>query len=338
MKRFVAAAVAAKMSYAGLFQFRGMPLSSIRVVFLRLFDDWRQGSVATSMMRSDVSSSNARAARFRTVVGSPNRAFDAARARRWLGARAGKRAKATARFAEAGLLESARVPRAVGLPGAAGVLVALLSGCALGPDYVRPERDRVGRFRRKGREGHGLQGKKGLEAHGAIGSRRSRRLVDDLSRTGAGPAGRPSRNLESDRGGRRSRLPTGVGDDPRGAGRAVSDRHQQLFRRGNPSGEGKLHGYWFFLQRFDCQRLLVEQFVVEQCVLHERARLQLELHGGAERCLGGRRVGPHSRARLKPTPRRRKSARPTSPMRSCWRRRNSSPPISICAPRTSLRA
>lgn len=138
MKRFVAAAVAAKMSYAGLFQFRGMPLLSIRVVFLGLFDDWRQGSVATSMMRSPVSSSNARAARFRTVVGSPNRAFDAARARRWLGARAGKRAKGTARFAEAGLLESARVPRAVGLPGAAGVLVALLSGCALGPDYVRP--------------------------------------------------------------------------------------------------------------------------------------------------------------------------------------------------------
>src|ERR1019366_4654765 len=28
--------------------------------------------------------------------------------------------------------------RAIGLPGAAGVLVALLSGCALGPDYVRP--------------------------------------------------------------------------------------------------------------------------------------------------------------------------------------------------------
>jgi len=138
MKRFVAAAVAAKMSYAGLFQFRGMPLSSIRVVFLGLFDDWRQGSVATSMMRSAVSSSNARAARFRTVAGSPNRAFAAARARRWLGARAGKRAKGTARFAEAGLLESARVPRAVGLPGAAGVLVALLSGCALGPDYVRP--------------------------------------------------------------------------------------------------------------------------------------------------------------------------------------------------------
>ncbi len=138
MKRLVAAAVAAKMSYAGLFQFRGMPLSSIRVVFLRLFDDWRQGSVATSMMRSDVASSNARAARFRTVVGSPKTAFDADRARRWLGARAGKRAKATARFAEAGLLESARIPRAVGLPGAAGVLVALLSGCALGPDYARP--------------------------------------------------------------------------------------------------------------------------------------------------------------------------------------------------------
>ena len=136
MKRFVVAA--AKMSYAGLFQFRGMPLSSIRVVFLGLFDDWRQGSVATSMMRSAVSSSNARAARFRTVVGSPNGAFDAARARRWLGARAGKRAKWTVRYAEAGLLESARVPRAVGLPGAAGVLVALLSGCALGPDYARP--------------------------------------------------------------------------------------------------------------------------------------------------------------------------------------------------------
>ena len=165
MKRFVAAAVAAKMSYAGLFQFRRMPLSSIRVVFLRLFDGWRQGSVATSMRRSDVSSSNARAARFRTVAGSPSRAFDAARARRWLGARAGKRARATARFAVAGLLESARVPRAVGLPGAAGVLVALLSGCALGPDYVRPEPDRVGRFRRRGREEQGLQGKKGLEAH-----------------------------------------------------------------------------------------------------------------------------------------------------------------------------
>ncbi len=130
MKRFVAAAVAAKMSNAGLFQFSGMPLSSIRVVFLRLFDDWRQGCVATSMMRSDVSSSNARAARFRTVVGSPKSAFDAARARRWLGARASKRGKATAR--------SVRVPRAVGLPGAASVLVALLSGCALGPDYVRP--------------------------------------------------------------------------------------------------------------------------------------------------------------------------------------------------------
>ena len=136
MKRFVVAA--AKMSYAGLSQFRGMPLSSVRVVFLGLFDDWRQGSVATSMMRSAVSSSNARAARFRTVVGSPNGAFDAARARRWLGARAGKRAKWTVRYAEAGLLESARVPRAVGLPGAAGVLVALLSGCALGPDYARP--------------------------------------------------------------------------------------------------------------------------------------------------------------------------------------------------------
>ena len=138
MKRLVAAAVAVKMSYAGLFQFRGASFSSIRVVFLGLFDDWRQGSVATSMRGSDVSSSNARAARFRTVAGSPNRAFDAARARRWLGARAGKRARATARFAVAGLLESALVPRAVGLPGAAGVLVALLSGCALGPDYVRP--------------------------------------------------------------------------------------------------------------------------------------------------------------------------------------------------------
>ncbi|MGC1862015.1 MAG: hypothetical protein WA733_13075, partial [Methylocystis sp.] len=84
MKRFVAAAVAAKMSYAGLFQFRRMPLSSIRVVFLRLFDGWRQESVAASIGRSDVSSSNARAARFRTVAGSPSQAFDAARARRWL--------------------------------------------------------------------------------------------------------------------------------------------------------------------------------------------------------------------------------------------------------------
>ena len=128
MKRFVAAAVAAKMSYAGLFQFRGMPLSSIRAVFLRLFDDWRQGSVATSMMRSDVSSSNARAARFRTVAGSPKSAFDAAGLRR---------AGAQHCFAWRDR-ESARVPRAVGLPGAAGVLVALLSGCALGPDYVRP--------------------------------------------------------------------------------------------------------------------------------------------------------------------------------------------------------
>ena len=135
MKRFVVAA--AKMSYAGLFQFRGMPLSSIRVVFLGLFDDWRQGSVATSMMRSAVSSSNARAARFRTVVGSPNGAFDAARARRWLGARAGKRAKWTVRYAEAGLLESARVPRAVGLPGAASVLVALLSYYGLEMPFFR---------------------------------------------------------------------------------------------------------------------------------------------------------------------------------------------------------
>ena len=138
MKRLVATAVAAKMPYVGLFQFRGLSLSSIRGVFLRLFDDWRQGSVATSMMRSDVSCSNARAARFRTVVVSPKRASDADCARRWLDARAGKRARGAARFAEAGLLESARIPRAAGLPGAAGVLVALLSGCALGPDYVRP--------------------------------------------------------------------------------------------------------------------------------------------------------------------------------------------------------
>ena len=138
MKRCVAAVAAATISHAGLFQFRGMPLSSIRAVFLGLFDDWRQGSVAASVGCSDVSSSNARAARFRTVAGSPSRVYAAARARRWLGARAGRRARATARFAVAGLLKSARVPRAVGLPGAAGVLVALLSGCALGPDYVRP--------------------------------------------------------------------------------------------------------------------------------------------------------------------------------------------------------
>jgi NodT family efflux transporter outer membrane factor (OMF) lipoprotein len=138
MKRFVTAAVAAKMSYVGLFQFRGTPLSSIRVAFVRLFDDWRQGSVVTNMLRSDVSSSNARAARFRTVVGSPKRAFDADHARRWLRARAAKRARATPRFAEAGLFKTARTTRAVGLPGAAGVLAALLSGCTMGPDYVRP--------------------------------------------------------------------------------------------------------------------------------------------------------------------------------------------------------
>ena len=161
MKRFVAAAVAAKMSYAGLFQFRGMPLSSIRAVFLGLFDDWRQGSVATSMGCSDVSSSNARAARFRTVAGSPNTGFAAARARRWLGARAGRRARATARFAVAGLLESARVPRAVGLPGAAGVLVALLSGCALGPDYVRPNPIASADFGGKGVTGADFKERKG---------------------------------------------------------------------------------------------------------------------------------------------------------------------------------
>ena len=256
MKRCVAAVAAATISHAGLFQFRGMPLSSIRVVFLGLFDDWRQGSVATSMGCSDVSSSNARAARFRTVAGSPSRVYAAARARRWLGARAGRRARATARFAVAGLLESALVPRVVGLPGAAGVLVALLSGCALGPDYVRPNPIASADFGGEGVRAQGLQGKKGLEAHRAVGPRRSRRLVDDLSRTGAGPAGRPSRYLESDRGGRRSQLPTGVGDDPRGASRAVSDRHQQLLRRGNPFGERRLHGHWFFLQRFDRQRLL----------------------------------------------------------------------------------
>jgi NodT family efflux transporter outer membrane factor (OMF) lipoprotein len=138
MKMFVATAVAAEMSYAGLMQFRGTSLSSIRTVFLRLYEDWRLARVVTGMTRSDVASADARAARFQTIVGSPKRAFGAAGARRGLGPRAGKRARGTARGAEAGLRESARTARAVGLPGAAGVLAALLSGCALGPDYVRP--------------------------------------------------------------------------------------------------------------------------------------------------------------------------------------------------------
>ena len=290
MKRLVAAASPSKCLTPVCFSFAERLSRQFAWCFFGLFDDWRQGSVATSMRRSDVSSSNARAARFRTVVGSPNSGFRR-RSRAPVAWRArGQARQGDGRFAVAGLLESALVPRAVGLPGAAGVLVALLSGCALGPDYVRPNAVASADFGGEGVRTKDFKERKGwkpmapsdLADRGAWWTIYREPELDRLvaqveisNQTVAAAEANYRQASEMIREGQAGLFPT------------VTSNYSAA---GTHSASGGSTVYWFFLQRFDRQRLLHRRLLV---VLHQQPHLQLELHRGAERHLGRGRLGPH---------------------------------------------
>ena len=232
MKRFVAAAVAAKMSYAGLFQFRGTSSSSIRVVFLRLFDGWRQGSVARSTIRPDVSCPNARVARVRTAVVSSKRTFDADRSRRGLGAR-GRTRQGDGPLRQCGIARERANRRARSVFRAPR---ACWSRFCWAAPWARIMCARARSRRRLGAkelEGQGLQGKKGwkpvapsdLADRGAWWTIHREpeldRLVAQVEISNQTVAAAEANYLQASEIIRE------------GAGRAVSDRHQQLFHCGN---------------------------------------------------------------------------------------------------------